>query len=60
MLTAEWNLDDAKQVWFEDGFEESMEKGEQKILNLLKTGKSPEEILKVFESRKPVLDTIRE
>ena len=30
MLTTEWNLDDAKKVWFEDGFEEGMEKGMEK------------------------------
>ena len=30
MLTTEWNLDDAKKVWFEDGFEEGMEEGMEK------------------------------
>ena len=29
MLTAEWNLEDAKQVWFEDGMEKAIELFEQ-------------------------------
>ena len=27
MLYTEWNLDDAKQVWYEEGMEKGMEKG---------------------------------
>ena len=29
MLYAEWNLDDAKQVWYEEGMEKGMEKGRE-------------------------------
>ncbi|MDR2482763.1 MAG: hypothetical protein LBD08_03935 [Treponema sp.] len=29
MLITEWNLDDAKQVWFEEGREEGFEKGRE-------------------------------
>jgi predicted transposase/invertase (TIGR01784 family) len=43
MLLAEWNLDDAKKVWWEEALEEGMEKGLEKGLrhtatNLKKTG----------------------
>ena len=52
MLTAEWNLDDAKQVWFEDGMEEGHKEGHkegrkeerQYILDLMNQGLSLEEI----------------
>ena len=27
MLALEWNLDDAKQAWFEDGVEQGIEQG---------------------------------
>jgi len=29
LLTAEWNLDDAKQVWYEEGLEKGLEKGRE-------------------------------
>ena len=32
MLLEEWNLDDAKQVWFEEGMEEGLEKGREEGL----------------------------
>ena len=32
MLTAEWDLDVAKQVWFEDGFDEGLAKGHEQGL----------------------------
>ena len=44
MLITEWNTEDALAVRFEEGIEE----GEQKIINLLKSGKSPEEIIKEY------------
>ena len=49
MLMTEWNLDDAKQVWYEEGIEEGIEKGEQNIIDLLKSGKSPEEIIRDYD-----------
>jgi predicted transposase/invertase (TIGR01784 family) len=30
MLMTEWNLEDAKQVWYEEGMEEGLEKGLEK------------------------------
>ena len=41
MLMTEWNWDDALEVRYNEG----IEIGEQRILNLLKSGKSPEEII---------------
>ena len=48
MLYTEWNIEDAKQVWYEEGLEKGEQKGEQKIIELLKSGKSPEEIIKEY------------
>jgi len=30
MLLTEWNLDDAKQVWYEEGMEKGLEEGLEK------------------------------
>jgi predicted transposase YdaD len=50
MLMTEWNLDDAKEVWFEEGKEEGIEKGREEerehLLALLDEGLSVEEIKK--------------
>ena len=63
MLALEWNLDDAKQAWFEDGVERGMEQGIETIaLNMLRMGMtvdkiheatklSPERIKKLAEDR---------
>ncbi|MDR2972733.1 MAG: Rpn family recombination-promoting nuclease/putative transposase [Bacteroidales bacterium] len=53
MLMTEWNWDDALAVRYEEGIEKGIEKGEkkgeQKIINLLRSGKSPEEIVKDYD-----------
>ena len=52
MLYTEWNIEEAKQVWYEEGLEDGElkgeKKGEQKIIELLKSGKSAEEIIKEY------------
>ena len=45
MLMTEWNWDDAKEVWQEEAREEER----KHFLELLKNGKSPEEILKMYD-----------
>ena len=52
MLTAEWNLEDAKAVWFEEGIEQGMERGiEQGVQdvarNALAEGATPEFVQKI-------------
>ena len=46
MLLTEWNLEDAKKVWYEDGLEDGMEKGRKEKLkiacNTLAKGLTPE------------------
>jgi hypothetical protein len=43
MLTTEWNIEDAKKVWYEEGREEGLEKGLEKVArNALAQGVSPE------------------
>jgi len=57
MLTAEFNMDEALEVarWegveegIEKGIERGIERGKQEIIDLLKSGKSPEEILKDYD-----------
>jgi len=53
MLITEWNWDEALDVRYEEGLEQGIQqgelKGEMKIINLLKSGKSPEEIIKEYE-----------
>ncbi|MCL2154249.1 MAG: hypothetical protein FWH53_01155 [Leptospirales bacterium] len=65
MLTAEFNMDEALEVARGEGLEEGIEKGleegiekgreegrqegKQEVIDLLKSGKSPEEILKDYE-----------
>jgi hypothetical protein len=52
MLLTEWNLDDAKEVWWEEAWEEGRKEGEKKgekkmlheVLELLKRGYSAEQI----------------
>jgi len=44
ILLTEWNTEEAKKVWFEEGLEEGM----RKIIELLKTGKSPDEIIRDY------------
>jgi len=47
MLLTEWNTEEAKEVWFEEGREEGREEV-RKIIELLKTGKSPDEIIRDY------------
>ena len=53
MLMTEWNWDDAKQVWFEEGLEEGIEKGRKKereyFLKLLAQGLSVDEIKQLLK-----------
>jgi len=44
MLLTEWNTEDAKKVWYEDGLEDGLEKGIEKGLE-----KGREEVLKLME-----------
>ncbi|MDR1894225.1 MAG: hypothetical protein LBQ61_05980, partial [Spirochaetales bacterium] len=48
MLLEEWNIDDAKEVWYEEGLEDGLEKGREEgqkaILDLVRQGYSPEQI----------------
>jgi hypothetical protein len=44
MLLEEWNLDDAKEIWWEEGREEGREEGEIKVLELVKQGYTAEQI----------------
>jgi len=47
-LTTEWNLDDAKQVWYEEGMEKGLEKGkEETARNALAQGLSIEIVQKI-------------
>jgi predicted transposase/invertase (TIGR01784 family) len=47
-LTAEWNLDDAKQVWYEEGMEKGREEGrEETARNALAEGLSIEIVQKI-------------
>jgi flagellar biosynthesis/type III secretory pathway protein FliH len=55
MLLTEWNIDDAKVIWREEGWEEGMEKGReegraevQTILNLVRQGYTAEQIEKML------------
>ena len=61
MLMTEWNWDDAKQVWFEEGIEEGIEQGVVKgrkkereyFLSLLDQGLSVDEIKHHLEQNAP-------
>ena len=45
MLALEWNLDDAKQAWFEDGLEQGREQGIESVaINMLRSGMTAETI----------------
>jgi hypothetical protein len=48
MLITEWNTEEAKQVWFEEGIEEGMERGiKTTARNALAAGATPEFIQKI-------------
>jgi len=44
MLLTEWNTEEAKEVWFEEGREEGREDERRFVLELLAQGLSVEEI----------------
>ena len=56
MILTEWNTEDAiayarnegREEGWEKGNKEGEQKGEQKIIDLLKSGKSPEEIIREY------------
>ncbi len=54
MLALEWNLDDAKQAWFEEGMEKGLEKGLEKgreavAVKLIRCGRPFDEIHELTE-----------
>ena len=49
MLTGEFNLEEYKEVLFEEGEKRGLEKGEQRVLKLMKQGLSYDEIKKRLE-----------
>jgi len=55
MLITEWNLEEAQRAWLAQGRDEGIEigvdKGENNIVALLKSGKSPEDIIREFETK---------
>jgi hypothetical protein len=52
MLLTDWNIEEAKEVWREEALEEGRGEGRgegrEEIIKLLKSGKSPEEIIKEY------------
>ncbi|MDR1948474.1 MAG: hypothetical protein LBQ38_03710 [Spirochaetaceae bacterium] len=48
MLLTEWNIDDAKEVWqeeaWEDGREKGREEGQKNVLDLVRQGYTAEQI----------------
>ena len=45
MLLAEWKLEEAKQVWYEEGMERGVEKGMKNVaINALARGYSVEQV----------------
>jgi hypothetical protein len=55
MILTEWNTEDAitfaREEGREEGYVQGEAKGEQKILDLLKSGKTPEEIIRDYGSK---------
>jgi len=55
MLTTEWKLEDALAVRYDEGREEGREEGwkggERNIVEMLESGKSPEEIIREYRTR---------
>jgi flagellar biosynthesis/type III secretory pathway protein FliH len=56
MLLTDWNIEEAKEVWREEALEEGrgegrgegQREGREEIIKLLRSGKSPEEIIKEY------------
>jgi len=51
MLTKEWKLEDALAVRYEEGWEDGRKGGERNIVEMLKSGRSPEEIIRDFDTK---------
>ena len=51
MLITEWNLEEAQRAWLAQGIEMGVGKGENNIVALLKSGKSPEDIIREFDTK---------
>ncbi|GHT64106.1 hypothetical protein FACS1894110_03140 [Spirochaetia bacterium] len=51
MLLTEWNWDDAKEVWQEEAREEGEKIGENKVLELMEQGYTPEQIKTKLSTR---------
>ena len=49
MLYTEFNLDEAKEVWHEEGYEEGIDAERQRFLDLINQGFSAEEIKQQLE-----------
>ena len=50
MLTMEWDINEARQAWREEGLEEGREEGRDEVaLKMLRKGFSPEEIHDITE-----------
>jgi hypothetical protein len=58
MLLDEWNLDEAKEVWLEEGWEkgreEGLEEGQNQILELMEQGYTTEQIKAKLSENSPV------
>ncbi|MDR0719091.1 MAG: hypothetical protein LBF78_05600 [Treponema sp.] len=50
MLLTEWNIDDAKVIWREEGREEGIEEERETILDLIRQGYTAEQIEKRLTS----------
>jgi len=48
MLLSEWNIEEAKTVWREEAWEEGRKEGEKRIIELWKSGKPLEDVLKEY------------
>jgi len=59
MLITEWNLEEAQRAWFAQGMDKGVDKGieigvgkgEGNIVAMLKSGRSPEEIIREFDTK---------
>ncbi|GHU35076.1 hypothetical protein FACS1894172_16300 [Spirochaetia bacterium] len=49
MLFTEWNQERALEVRYREGIEKGMERKQKELIDLLKSGKSPEEIIKLYD-----------
>jgi hypothetical protein len=51
MLFTDWNWDAAKEVWQEEAEARGEARGQQMMLELLRSGKSPDEILRQYDTQ---------